>query len=211
MRRSTTRPNRWPLPLNDRCRDWGGPFRPGHSLSNFTTIARPSRRAFSFSRRQTMSAQNIFDIAPLGACIRFFDGEPRPPERFKRKLARWKDNNDTGRLTAKSPASQMGSHHSTASFALHMGSYGSNGVTILTVTRHFSVNNPLHFEIFELPAPGSVRVLQTRGDRVELLHLASNTDHAAHWLAEHHYSNTVLETVGSGDLPALPLQSGRAA
>ena len=31
------------------------------------------------------TAQSIFDAAPLGAIIRYSDGTPRPPDRFKRK------------------------------------------------------------------------------------------------------------------------------
>ena len=34
-----------------------------------------------------MSAQTFFDTAPLGALIRYADGRPQPPARFKRKFA----------------------------------------------------------------------------------------------------------------------------
>jgi hypothetical protein len=70
-----------------------------------------------------MSAQHIFDTAPLGALIRFSDGTPKPPARFTKKLAAWENNNAVGRLTAKSGASQMGNHMMPATFALHMGDY----------------------------------------------------------------------------------------
>ena len=30
-----------------------------------------------------MSAQYIYDTAPLGSLIRYSNGEPRPPERFR--------------------------------------------------------------------------------------------------------------------------------
>ena len=50
----------------------------------------------------TSSAQDIVDRAPLGAMIRFSDGTPQPPTRFKRKLRAWEDRNGTGRLTEKS-------------------------------------------------------------------------------------------------------------
>ena len=156
-----------------------------------------------------MSAQLIFDHAPLGALIRFTDGDPRPPARFKRKLAAWEHTNGTGRLTTKSPASQHGSHAMPASFALHMGNYGSNGVTILTVTQHFSVNSGLTFEIVEAPKPGQVRVLHDLGSTVELLHLADDHASAQRWLDGHGYRGAWLEEV-TGEHAESSLGQGRA-
>jgi hypothetical protein len=34
-----------------------------------------------------MSAQLIYDLAPLGAIVRFSDGSPRPPDRHRKKLS----------------------------------------------------------------------------------------------------------------------------
>ncbi|WP_419906043.1 hypothetical protein [Hoeflea sp.] len=45
-----------------------------------------------------MSAQLIYDNAPLGAIIRYCDGAPRPAERHRRKLHAWERHNNTGRL-----------------------------------------------------------------------------------------------------------------
>jgi hypothetical protein len=157
-----------------------------------------------------MSAQHIFDTAPLGALIRFSDGTPKPLARFTKKLAAWENNNAVGRLTAKSGASQMGNHMMPATFALHMEDYGSNGVTILTVTRSFTVTTRLAFEILDYPKPGMVRVLQRYGERTELLHLADNHHVAQSWLAEHHYSNAWLEEVGE-EAAKNTVDIGRAA
>ena len=157
-----------------------------------------------------MSAQYIFDTAPLGALIRFSDGMPKPPARFTKKLAAWENNNAVGRLTSKSSASQIGSHTVPASFALHMGDYGSNGVVILTVTRSFMVTTRLAFEILDCPEPGMVRVLQRYGERTELLHLAVSHVAAQHWLGEHGYSNAWIEDVVEEALGE-PCEVGRAA
>jgi hypothetical protein len=156
-----------------------------------------------------MSAQYIFDTAPLGALIRFSDGTPKPPTRFTKKLAAWENNNAIGRLTAKSAASQMGSHMMPATFALHMGDYGSNGVVILTVTRSFTVTTRLAFEILDCPKPGMVRVLQRYGERTELLHLAVNRQAAQSWLGEHGYRDAWLEDVVE-DAPFDAAEIGRA-
>lgn len=151
-----------------------------------------------------MSAQHVFDTAPLGALIRFSDGTPRPPDRFRRKLDDWENRNGTGRLTRKFPAVDRGSSGYPASFALHLGSYGSNGTIVLVVTRHFLVTSYLHFEILEMPSPGSVRVLSAFGDGDELRHLAPDMASAQTWLAAHHYSNARFDVVPDPD-------QGRAA
>jgi len=49
-----------------------------------------------------MSAQLIYDTAPLGSLIRYSNGEPRPPERFTRKLKAWNNDNGIGRLIERS-------------------------------------------------------------------------------------------------------------
>ena len=55
-----------------------------------------------------MSAQLIYDHAPLGAIIRYSDGTPRPPERHRRKLQAWENRNNTGRLVKKMPGRRTG-------------------------------------------------------------------------------------------------------
>ena len=55
-----------------------------------------------------MSAQLIYDHAPLGAIIRYSDGMPRPPERHRRKLQAWENRNNTGRLVKKMPGRRTG-------------------------------------------------------------------------------------------------------
>ena len=51
-----------------------------------------------------MSAQHIYMSAPLGSIIRYSDGTPKPPARFKRKFAAWENNNGGGRLVRKTPS-----------------------------------------------------------------------------------------------------------
>ena len=46
-----------------------------------------------------MSAPLIYETAPLGSLIRYSNGEPRPPERFTRKVKAWTNDNGVGRLT----------------------------------------------------------------------------------------------------------------
>jgi len=142
-----------------------------------------------------MSALHIFEHAPLGALIRFSDGEPRPPARFNRKLSAWENYNGTGRLTAKQPRRLIGSHWMPAGFQLHLGDYGSGGITIIVVTRHYQLASPLAFEIIEVPQAGMVRVLTEWNGTIEMRHLAANMASAEVWATDHRYSDMRFEVV----------------
>jgi len=146
-----------------------------------------------------MSAKLIYDSAPLGSIIRFSNGEPRPPERFKRKVAAWETENGSGRLIECTPSYEGGSYRAPANFTLQIGSYGSHGVVVLVVRRVCSVDSPLHFEIAERPKPGMVRVLTSFQGRDELQHLADDMTSARAWLSEHGYSGARFDVVGEDD------------
>lgn len=157
-----------------------------------------------------MSAQHIYDTAPLGSLITFTNGEPRPPLRVTRKLRAWNDNNGMGRLVEKM-AGRNDVYPSPATFALHLGNYGSQGTILMVVRRIYSVDAQLHFEVAERPRPGMVRILSRRDGRDELHHLAADMAAAEAWRSEHGYRNAVLEVVGNPDPILLPSRLGRAA
>lgn len=158
-----------------------------------------------------MSAKIIYDHAPLGSLIRYSNDEPRPPERFRRKVAAWENENGSGRLVECTPPYEGGSYRGPANFTLQLGTYGSNGVVILVVRRVYSVDNPLHFEIVQRPKPGRVRVLTSFQGRDELRYLAADMADAEHWLAEHHYSDARCEVVVDPDLIDRSSDQRRAA
>jgi hypothetical protein len=157
-----------------------------------------------------MSAQTIFDTAPLGALVRYCDGRPQPPARFKRKLTAWERNNGIGRLIGKAPERVRPSFRSPASITLHQGDFSSEPVVVLTVQFTFSVTSSLTFDVIETPIAGSVRVLRPYGDHIELLYLAPDRRAAEVWLRTTPYCGAVFEEVGLGE-PAATLVSGRAA
>ena len=49
-----------------------------------------------------MSAQLIYDLVPLGSIVRYSDGTPRPPERFRKKLAAWENRNSVAKQATPS-------------------------------------------------------------------------------------------------------------
>ena len=157
-----------------------------------------------------MSAQLIYDLAPLGSIIRYSDGAPRPPERHRKKLSAWESANGGGRLIRKTPARQTPQYSSPAQFMLHEGDYGSGGVIVLRVHKSFSVDCGLKFVVISRPAPGSVQVFDRAGEGAELVYLAASRQDAEVWLQSHGYPNSVLEDV-SADTVAADAVEGRAA
>ena len=150
----------------------------------------------------------VYTDLPLGTLLRYFDGTPQPPARFTRKMRAWKGRNSTGRLIQKSPPSTIGASTYPAGFVLHEGTYSSDGTPIIVVRCHYFVTTDLHFEVVELPRPGTVRVLTRWNGKDELQVLAPDMAAAEAWAEHNRYSNLVFELVED---EALPVQIGRAA
>ena len=157
-----------------------------------------------------MFAHIVYDSAPLGSIIRYFDGAPKPPARFTSKVADWEKRNGTGRLVKKEPPRSRATYSSPACFTLHEGDFGQGGIIVVSVRRTWSVESDLRFEIVERPKIGMVRVLQDLGDSPELLHLARDREAAERWLASNRYSRSYLEEI-SADEVGTDVIEGRAA
>lgn len=157
-----------------------------------------------------IALSDLIRTAPLGALLRYSDGQPRPPVRFNKKLAAWERTNGVGRLIKKTPAVVRPTYSIPEGFTLHHGDFGSGGVIVMVVTMTYSVDSPLHFDIINQPAPGMVRVLTQWEGVDELRHLAPDMATAQSWLASHRYSNARFEVVGDEANPILP-EIGRAA
>lgn len=158
-----------------------------------------------------MSAHTIFDCASLGSVIRYFDGTPKPPARFTRKVSDWGSRNGVGRLIRKEPPRERPTYSSPACFTLHEGDFGEAGTVVISVRRTYSVESDLRFEIVERPAIGMVRVLQDLGDSPELLHLAKDPGAAERWLASNRYSRAYLEEVSADEVGADVIEGRTAA
>lgn len=157
-----------------------------------------------------MSAFSIFEGAPIASIVAWSDGEPRPPERHRRKLSAWKTNNSKGMLIRKQGVRGIGEAAHSASFTLHEGDFGAGGVTAIRVQRTFSLDSRLRFTVLERPAVGSVRVFDCAGESAELVHLAAHRAAAEEWLSRHGYPSAVLEEVNA-DIAAADTVEGRAA
>ncbi|AIC30073.1 hypothetical protein IE4771_PB00347 (plasmid) [Rhizobium etli bv. mimosae str. IE4771] len=154
-----------------------------------------------------MSASLIYDLAPI---VAWSDGTPRPPERFKKKLAAWKTRNSQGRLIRKEGERSLGANSLSPEFMLHEGDLGANGVIAIRIHRTFSLDSTLTFKVIERPALGSVRVFDRAGSRAELVHLAVDRRAAEEWLTGHGHPHAVLDEVTADEIAADHIE-GRAA
>lgn len=157
-----------------------------------------------------MSASLIFDIAPLGSLISYSDGSAKPPTRFSKKLAAWERRNGVGRLVRRVPERERSTYTAPPCFTLNEGSFGQDGIIVVTVTRTYGIDSDLTFRVVERPRIGQVRIVQTVGESDELLHLAEDQDAAELWLAKTGYRNARLEPV-CADAVGADIVEGRAA
>ncbi|WP_454887332.1 hypothetical protein [Sphingomonas oryzagri] len=139
----------------------------------------------------TVTARDVIDRAPLGAIIRFSDGTPQPPARFKNKLRSWTDRNGTGRLTGKRGARDG----RPGEFTLHLGNWGTDNVIVLSVNRHYTADSRGTFTVERVPQPGEALVVTDFMGGVELLHVAQDASVAAAWKQAHGYPNARIEIV----------------
>ena len=147
-----------------------------------------------------MSAQSIYVSAPLGSIIRYSDGTPRPPARFKRKLAAWETTTVAADWSGKLSLAICRAilRHRRASRCIRAisaapASWFSGSTRPFPWVRHY-------FIIDERPKSGSVRVLDRDGEAAELLHLAADRTAAEAWLASHRYPGAVLEDVTTDEV-----------
>ena len=115
-----------------------------------------------------MSAQIIFETAPLGSLIRYRDGQPRPPERHRKKLAAWNGRNGVARFVKTEPARVRPTYTMPASITLREGDLTAGGVIMVVVMRTHLLTSELTFEVIERPAVGACQVLVEFEGAVEL-------------------------------------------
>lgn len=154
-----------------------------------------------------MSAQMIFERAPIGAIIAWSDGTPRPPEHCDQHAA-WRRNNGFGRLVIKTSRPVMGQIRMPVSFKVRVEGAGDSNDD--PIVRTFPIRSTFRFRIVERPPVGSVRILKCVGEALELVHLASTRDHADTWLRNLGFGRMVLEEV-TADEVGTDVVEGRAA
>ncbi|MBL0967392.1 MAG: EamA family transporter, partial [Blastomonas sp.] len=108
-----------------------------------------------------MLASDLYRTAPLGAKIRFSNGAPRPPDRFKRKLSACEEENGTGTLVEWRPGLAGSATSLPATFGLHIATYASSGVPVLVIRRIYTIASLLDFS--------ALKYISAQFDRLILL------------------------------------------
>ena len=158
-----------------------------------------------------MLASDLYRTAPLGAKIRFSNGAPRPPDRFKRKLRAWEAENGSGTLVEWRPGLSGSATSLPATFGLHIATYASSRVPVLVIRRIYTIASLLDFEIVGRPEAGRSLVLAQYGEGEELLHVGANESEARAWLARSGYRDAKIVTVNDTAMAPRPLVRRRAA
>ena len=129
-----------------------------------------------------MNAQELFKLAPLGALVRFIDGTPRPPDRFKNKLRDWQGRNDSGHFIAAKPSRGKG-EWDVDSFTLQT----ENG-RVLVVNRTFGVARSVGttFEVIP-PAPRTILAYGDFENQIEVRHVWADVHAAQEWAIKNRY------------------------
>ena len=151
----------------------------------------------------------IYDLAPIGAIIRFRDGTPRPPADRPDDLKVWALFNGIGRLAKKDPSPYLSPLPHPVSITLRTAEFGATPAAGVTISLAESTHPGLSFEIIELPPMGSVRILHRLADNVELLHLAADHHAAVRWLAQNPVTAAIFDPVNADEIAAAAVE-GRA-
>lgn len=157
---------------------------PAHVAGEFRTARiKPKKETPMSNPSPTLTAAQLIATATLGAAVTFSNGTPKPPTRFKRKLADWESRNGVGMLTEKSDHM----------FTLHMGRIGG----MIEFFKTFGAESPSTRFHVAAPAPGQIRILTRYGDLPTLIHLAASQSDAEAWLKAHPNPDASFETVAA--------------
>ena len=155
-----------------------------------------------------MSAQLIYDLAPLGSIVAWSDGTPRPPKYHCNLLSSWKCRNDLGQLVQKLGQTVVGDISLPPSISLLLFDYGQIGPATLRAVRPFWLPCDLKFTVIERPAIGTILVLDAPGEDAELIYTAPSRKKAQAWLRSHDHPDAVLQEV-TADQVAADVVEGR--
>lgn len=133
-----------------------------------------------------LTAQQLYEAAPLGARVTFWDGKPKPPARHKNKLRDWESNNSENNHTFRGcrPAVTLADNKgyvAPASFTMTRN-YGVGGRGIgLVVNTMFNVTRDELLFTYIPPVPGTILAYVDRDGRVEVEHLWPTLADAHAW------------------------------
>lgn len=120
-----------------------------------------------------LTATELFALAPLGAFIEYSDGTPRPPDRFKHKLAEWKGSNDWGLFVAADPGNASRSFDPPR-FTLQQ----NHGHVIFN--KMMGLGDRLRFKVTP-PKPGTILAYSEFDGKIEVRHVWADIGAARAW------------------------------
>lgn len=123
----------------------------------------------------SLSGQELFDLAPLGAVVEFFDGKPMPPARFNKKLREWQSNNGTGTYVRTAPKTTA-NDWDRDSFTLR-----TLESSVLVINMTYTTTTAKRYRIKQERQPGQIFAYSVLGGDIELAHVWASAAHARAW------------------------------
>lgn len=121
-----------------------------------------------------MTAAQIFEIAPLGALISVTNGEPEPPERFRRKHSDWDRANRTGILVSVCPL--------RGRFTLNISPLDGD-LSYRRPELHYSPLSEWTYKVVRPAVPGSILCAADEWNARWIQQITENEIEARAWLA----------------------------
>jgi len=120
-----------------------------------------------------ITATELYALAPLGAFIEYSDGTSRPPDRFKHKLATWKNSNDWGYFVTANPGNPSRSYDAPR-FTLQQ----DHGRVIFN--KMMGLSDRLRFKVTP-PKPGTILPYSEFEGQIEVKHVWPDMGAARAW------------------------------
>lgn len=143
-----------------------------------------------------MSVMSIYENAPLGSLVRYWDPSVTSPANDEAAFATWKRRNGVGWLVRRSPPRSDLIWLSSGTITLQQGGFPMDLDAAIAARQDFPLDSDLSFEVLAQPRPGSVRLLQEYDRNSILIYLAENKKDAERWLEESGHISVRLEEIG---------------
>ncbi|MGE6743617.1 hypothetical protein ACQKGC_25400 [Allorhizobium pseudoryzae] len=161
-------------------------------------------------QRATLSANRIFEIAPVGAIISWCNGKSCPPPSDYEAWVEWHRENQRGLLVRKNWRPIMGQPLMPIGFKVMIGGPRFPDDVIPRKFRTFALDGDHSFDILERPAIRAYRVFDRCGEDAELVHLAACRYDAEIWVRKIAVGPIFLNVVTADEIAA-DVVEGRAA
>ena len=133
-----------------------------------TTVTLTPRSAIGVS----LTARQLYDLAPFGAVVAFSNNQPKPPAHHKKKLQHWQYENSKGRFEKTEAGTTIGNVTLEPGFTL----LRHESTIIKMYCTYSALSLKYTYSIISVPEPGSIIRWTKYGDNKELQEIYSSLE-----------------------------------